>query len=626
MKIAIIGAGPRGILVTSALLNQYKQKTDQKDPLTIKIYDPYGAGGRVWRTDQWNGLVMNSPADQVTLFTDKTVTLSSKVYDGPSLFEWLRSDAANKFLTNNGFDSEMIEKAKTIAPNDYAPRVLYGGYIKWFYQELTRQIPHNAEVEIIKSQIISLGTEQGDQVNVVTSDNEEIFDRVVMALGQQDNYLNDEEQKLASYAEEHDLKYLQPTHPGDVNLDDLPAGEPILIRGLSLSFLDYASELTLGRGGQYFKNDDGTLFYQPSGREPKIIAGSGHGVPYYPKPVSEKRYGEMIKPVFLTEENIQKNLEGGKLPFEKFIDLVRLDFQFYYYTLLLNDKYPFESITEFKQKFIEADDKQAVIDSYHFKEEELFDWDYILDPFKDVKVVSTTDYQNIVVNWLNNIVEDAMKGSKTGPLTSTLELFRDFAPTLRKLVAQNVFSSDEYAKDFRGQFIRDRNFLAVGGPAFRSAQLSALIRAGIVTVMAPGMQVKAEDGWFVAGSPKRNTDTFKSSVLIEARVPKADIEITANPLLEDLKQNGMIREYKVKVRDEDEGLAAVDVNPESDQLLTSNGVQESSIYIWGVPLDGMRLATTASPRPGTNDPNLQTADKLAADVLGLKSADGVLMM
>ncbi|GAY73470.1 FAD/NAD(P)-binding protein [Lentilactobacillus kosonis] len=253
MKIAIIGAGPRGVLVTSALLSQYKQRTDQSEPLEIKIFDPYGIGGRVWRTDQWNGLVMNSPADQVSLFTDESVNLSSKVYDGPALFGWLQSDIAKKFLTDEGFDQEMIELAENIAPNDYAPRALYGAYIQWFYSELLRQLSHNISIEVVKSQIISLNTNQDSKINVATSDKEEIFDKVVMALGQQDNYLNTSEQQLASYAEENDLKYFQPTHPGDVNVDDLPAGEPVIIRGLSLSFLDYTSELTLGRGGQYFK-------------------------------------------------------------------------------------------------------------------------------------------------------------------------------------------------------------------------------------------------------------------------------------------------------------------------------------------------------------------------------------
>ncbi|WP_283680137.1 FAD/NAD(P)-binding protein [Lentilactobacillus sp. Marseille-Q4993] len=626
MKIAIVGAGPRGVLVASSLLNQYKHRTNQSEKLEIKLYDPYGIGGRVWRTDQWEGLIMNSPADQVSLFTDSSVNTKATIFDGPSLYEWLATDESESFMKEIGFEETTIWGTKVIKGNEYPARILYGAYIQWVFKELQTKVPHNVSLEVVKSQVINLSNETDDQVLVETSEKSEVFNKVVMALGQQDNYLNDEEQKLASYAEEHDLTYLQPTHPGDVNVDDLPAGEPVLIRGLSLSFIDYVSELTIGRGGRYIENDDGNLFYQPSGREPKIIAGSHHGMPYYPKPISEKRYGEMLKPVFLTDENIENNLENGKLPFEKFLDLLKLDLQLNYYTRLIDDAYPFKSATEFKRAFIDATDKQAVIDSYGFSEMDSFDWDYINDPFKDVQMISTTDYQMVLVDWLNSVYSDAMKGSKSGPITSTLELLRDYVPTFRKLVAEHRFSNDEFVRDFRGSFLRDRNFLAVGAPALRTAQLSALIRAGIVTVMAPGMEVKPKDGWFVAGSPKRNTDVFKSSVLIEARVPKADIENTSNPLLEELKRNAMIHERSLKVRDEDTGLFAVDVNEDTDQMLTSTGTPQPSIYIWGVPLDGIRFATTASPRPGVNDPNFQTADKLAGLMLGLEVADDVRMM
>ena len=70
MKVGIIGAGPRGILMVSQLFNQFKNRSDQSEPLSITLFDPYGIGGRVWRTDQWEGLIMNTPADQITLFTD----------------------------------------------------------------------------------------------------------------------------------------------------------------------------------------------------------------------------------------------------------------------------------------------------------------------------------------------------------------------------------------------------------------------------------------------------------------------------------------------------------------------------------------------------------------------------
>lgn len=70
--------------MTSQLFNQYKYHSEQTEPLSITLFDPTGIGGRVWRTDQSDELIMNSAADQITLFTDASVNMSSKVYDGPS--------------------------------------------------------------------------------------------------------------------------------------------------------------------------------------------------------------------------------------------------------------------------------------------------------------------------------------------------------------------------------------------------------------------------------------------------------------------------------------------------------------------------------------------------------------
>ncbi len=126
MNVGIIGAGPRGVILTSQLLNQFKYNADQPENLTITLFDPYGIGGRIWRKDQWDGLIMNTPADQITLFTDASVNMTSKVYDGPSLFEWAASAEAQDYLTANDYPSEIKAAAGNLGGRDYAPRVLYG--------------------------------------------------------------------------------------------------------------------------------------------------------------------------------------------------------------------------------------------------------------------------------------------------------------------------------------------------------------------------------------------------------------------------------------------------------------------------------------------------------------------
>lgn len=112
---------------------------------------------------------------------------------------------------------------------------------------------------------------------------------------------------------------------------------------------------------------------------------------------------------------------------------------------------------------------------------------------------------------------------------------------------------------------------------------------------------------------------------MEARVPKPDLTITANPLLENLAENGLARPRILQADQTEFQLGAVDVDPKTDQLLTKAGNAEDNLYIWGVPLEGLRYLTSASPRPGVDDPALQTADKIAAEILGLPSAGNMLM-
>lgn len=625
MEVGIIGAGPRGILVTSQLFNQYKYNSDQSEPLSITLFDPYGVGGRVWRSDQWEGLIMNTPADQVTLFTDESVNMTGQIFDGPCLFEWAPSHEAHEYLTTHGYSNQIIDAADNLGSKDYAPRVLYGAYIQWFYDDLLKLEPEEVTTTVHPEQVTALNTQPDGRVVLQTPDHSFTFDKVVMALGQQDNYLNDSEQALAQYAEDNHLRYLAPTHPGDADLSGIPAGEDIIIRGLGLSFNDYISELTLGRGGQFMHNHDGSLSYQPSGREPRIIAGSRRGIPYYPKAVSEKGYGEQAEPAFLTDAKMDAASVNGKLPYAKFIDLLKLDMALVYYSLMIDERYPSKNASQFKKDFIAADDPETVVNAFGFDEEDRFDWDYILNPFKDVQAVSTQNYQSIILNWLDNVTVDANKGSKTGPLGSSLELLRDFRTQIRQMIAKERLSNVDYINDFLGKFDGDNNFLSIGAPALRSEQLSALIRSGIVVILAPGMEVKGENGWFVTAAPKRNTDKFKSSTLLEARVPKPDLAISANPVLENLVENGRARTRILQADQKEVRMASVDVDPTTDQLLNKAGNIENAIYIWGLSLEGLRYITSASPRPGVNDPALQTADKIAADVLNVPSAKNVQM-
>lgn len=72
-----------------------------------------------------------------------------------------------------------------------------------------------------------------------------------------------------------------------MDLSAVKPGERVLLRGLGLNFFDYQALFTHGRGG-VFTRVDGRLVYRPSGREPRLYAGSRRGVPYQARGENEK--------------------------------------------------------------------------------------------------------------------------------------------------------------------------------------------------------------------------------------------------------------------------------------------------------------------------------------------------
>src|SRR6185436_16402200 len=102
----------------------------------------------------------------------------------------------------------------------------------------------------------------------------------------------------------------------DLDLSPIAPDEPVLLRGLGLNFFDHMALLTQGRGGR-FSGEGASLRYHPSGREPRLYAGSRRGVPYQARGDNAKGpYGRHL-PLVLTAEVIagfRKRADSGEAP------------------------------------------------------------------------------------------------------------------------------------------------------------------------------------------------------------------------------------------------------------------------------------------------------------------------
>ena len=102
-KIAVIGAGPYGLIALDRLIKQ----APQNEKIELLLFDPDGPGGNIWRENQSDQVIMNTVMQHVTLFSED---------EGPNLAEW-NQDEALKYLTD--FDLEKTFLSETeLGEND----------------------------------------------------------------------------------------------------------------------------------------------------------------------------------------------------------------------------------------------------------------------------------------------------------------------------------------------------------------------------------------------------------------------------------------------------------------------------------------------------------------------------
>ena len=75
--IVVVGGGPRSLGLVERLGANAATLVPPGERVQLHVIDPHPpGGGRIWRTAQSSLLWMNSEAQDVTVFTDASVTLS----------------------------------------------------------------------------------------------------------------------------------------------------------------------------------------------------------------------------------------------------------------------------------------------------------------------------------------------------------------------------------------------------------------------------------------------------------------------------------------------------------------------------------------------------------------------
>ena len=583
-KIAIIGAGPYGLIALDRLIKQ----APKSEKIDLLLFDPDGPGGNVWRKDQSDQVIMNTVMQHVTLFSED---------EGPNLAEWNRKEAPSYLETFERGEEFLSET--NLEKNDYCQRRYYGVYQCWFFDELQKNLPVNVTVNLIKEKVIDLNLSNGT-VTIQTNKDYQVTD-VILATGHSANYLTSEEAKNQNFAEENGLFYQGPGNPSDTPLDSLVDGENVVLRGLGLSFFDYIALFVAKWGGSFIEEND-CLRYEPSGNEQHLIVGSGRGLPYHARPNNQKNPGEDANPQILTEAFMEQ-FQGSAA---ELFDLLKKEAELAYY----QQKFANAEINlnEFLKDY-RTGDREVVLQNYQIPVEDRLDWSVLFDPAKET---DPREFPAFIQTYLKKDIAEAELGNCTGAVATAIDTYKEIQDPFNYMLDHEKFSPKEYYDDFFGSFNRSYSFLTIGAPVIRQKQLLALVEAGIIEFLAPDMVVERKAGEFFVYSKKDTERSFKTKNLIEARLPATTLSRTKNPLVIQMREKGYVAPHSLTFDGEEHKTGALQVIRKTHQVVDQAGNAQPHIFCYGIPLEGLDWLNAASPRPKSDDRVFYLANQIVS--------------
>lgn len=456
LVIAIVGAGPAGTILLERLVANCAVLGRRS--LEINLIDPYPpGGGRVWRREQPELLWMNSLAADVTVFTDDTVRMDGPVRSGPSLYEWSAELGSGSFATRRQL-------------NDY---------LSWCFRRIADSAPPEVTVRAHRGEAVDLTEEHGRQRVWMAGRGAPIeADVVVLTQGHLDAEPGGEHRELALYADTHGLTYLPPHYASDVDLGVLAPGEPVIMRGMGLGFIDDMVLLTEGRGGRF----DAKFRYLPSGREPIMYVTSRRGVPHHSKITTSLRADRPTGPRYFTPEAVARlHAERGPLALDDLGPLITKELGWHYYHELFNGHPGRVTLPwrDFQQRYDDVGAVAALIEAAVPRPEDRFGLERLVDPlgertFGDLDELRAWMLRHVARNVRRHA--DPAHSADLGISHGMLTVFGALAHALATGRLSARARAVELGTWARGVF----SFYSSGPPPRRLLELEGLARAGVV--------------------------------------------------------------------------------------------------------------------------------------------------
>ncbi|MFD1145862.1 FAD/NAD(P)-binding protein [Saccharothrix hoggarensis] len=623
--VAIVGAGPRGLSVLERLLLRLAGNTPA-DEVRIWVFEPGEAGaGRIWRTSQSEWLLMNTAAGEVSAFSSGPDGGPTRAGHGPSFAEWLAVHPDPKWAA--------------IGPDDYGPRAAYGQYLRMAYESMVEHAPPGVLVHHVAEAAVNLDRRDGRTVVVGSGGRRIAVDKVVLTTGHPRNAPDDEEAALLTFARTRPpLRYLRGDSAADMPLSLVEPGEQVGVIGLGLTFFDVVAELTLGRGGR-FAEEDGETVYLPSGREPRLVAGSRSGLVMLARGRNQKAPTYRYRPVIATVDAItearraaQRADGSAQLDFQRdVLPLLRLEVEHVYYTTHVRRRHGDEAAGLFAARHQElrqphdAPPVRRLLAEFGVDDVEPVDLPRLARPFSGLEFTDPGHFHDHLLDLLGRDIAHARQGNVDNPLKAALDILRDIRGSVRQAVEFAGLRPGSHRDDFLSWFNPINTMVSAGPPASRVAQACALIRAGVLTVVGPGTEVTTDpdSGTFVLRSNQVRGSRREVTTLVDARIPRPRLSANTDELYGRLLADGLVSEHvnTDPVTGQRFAAGGIAVTRAPFHVVDALGRPDPNLFALGIPTENTRWFTQiGNGRPGPLTGFHADADAVAADILRARRA------
>lgn len=625
VHLAVIGGGPRALGILERMSASAPLLAGRA--LVVDVVEPHMPGaGRIWDLTESPLLLMNSRAQDVTIFTDETVRMDGPVVAGPTLAAWAEEIRAGRIAQPTAA-TDLRAEIDGLRADSFASRRLQALYLEWFTGRVLAALPGTIEVRVhrtLAEGVEDLGVERSATAERATGERATAAEgvgaesahaaegpwRVLLAdgghleadlllvtVGHTDARPTPARHALAAFARRHGGAYVPPSAARDVDLSGIAAGQDVIVRGMGLAFVDLLSLLTEGRGGRFEPcpgtGRQGRLRYLASGEEPHVWVGSRRGAPYHSKVADESVPAGPGDLVHLTAQAIaaREDAEGRVRFREDVLPLIDAE---------IRRAYPPAPPVEKDAELRWLDDPLA--------------WLVADDSWVPRDLLPPCDARRLtrdaVVHHLENDLR-SRTGADTHDERALFQVLLRITGALVDLLPADRLHDDS-SGDYPAWWHSVFSFVDSGPPPHRLEQLLALERAGVVTFLGPRLRVRTDEttGRFVA---EGGTGTrVETSALIDAFLPEQTLGESTNVLLRSFVGADASTAPLVRGREAAAAPGRLEIDA-GQHMVRPDGTPYATIWAAGPWTSELPLG--AFTRPRTNAPVFRRNDALARSIL-----------